>query len=500
MDLATMIKSESIIPEDAYEEFLKRNKVVMKEHELKTIGSFISTLKIGDYNNFLEYYFNYFFVGYKIPQIGEEFDLLRFGTNFNVNIELKQKATDEAVLRQLKRKKHYLGILNCQTLHFCYREEDNSIVSLGDQLELIKYSADDLMSCLEAQKVLNVTLSDADRLFNPADFLISPFNATDAFIKGDYFLTQHQYKIQQLIKSDLFKNKESHLIEGKAGTGKTLLIYNLAKELMHEDKKVMIIHCGKLNDGHRILNSKYGFSIQSIKSVKNPIREKDTDIIIIDECQRIKKEQLLFIQKYAKQFGVLVVYSLDPEQCLSNSEIRTKIKEEIILNIPQSNVHRLKNKIRTNVEMAEFIKKFFKHDKNDIPLANSNRNIQLKYFKSYNDGLIFWQKLSEKGWTPIKYTPSLHSPDPFDVIDENSYNNSHDVIGQEFDKVCIIIDNNFNYQKEGDILTLEGTNSSYYHSSKMLFQNMTRSRKKLCLIIIENKNLFIEVSKLLEVI
>ncbi|EUJ18396.1 hypothetical protein MAQA_09229 [Listeria aquatica FSL S10-1188] len=40
-----------------------------------------------------------FFLGYKIPQIGEEFDLLRLGKNYHLNIELKSEASEEKILK-----------------------------------------------------------------------------------------------------------------------------------------------------------------------------------------------------------------------------------------------------------------------------------------------------------------------------------------------------------------------------------------------------------------
>lgn len=54
-----------------------------------------------------------FYLGYSIPQIGKEFDLLRFGADSVVNIEIKQTATPEKVEKQLMRNAYYLSFLNC---------------------------------------------------------------------------------------------------------------------------------------------------------------------------------------------------------------------------------------------------------------------------------------------------------------------------------------------------------------------------------------------------
>ena len=47
-------------------------------------------------------FFDGFYVGYHIPQIGKEFDLLRIGKEYLVNIEIKSAADPLKVKNQLK--------------------------------------------------------------------------------------------------------------------------------------------------------------------------------------------------------------------------------------------------------------------------------------------------------------------------------------------------------------------------------------------------------------
>lgn len=56
-------------------------------------------------------------------------------------------------------------------------------------------------------------------------------------------------------------------------------------------------------------------------------------------------------------------------------------------------------------------------------------------------------------------------------------------MGQEFDNVAVVIDQFFSYDDSGMLTYNAGT---YYDSVKMLFQNITRTRKKLKLIIVSN--------------
>jgi hypothetical protein len=75
-----------------------------------------------------------------------------------------------------------------------------------------------------------------------------------------------------------------------------------------------------------------------------------------------------------------------------------------------------------------------------------------------------------------------------------SNENAHTVIGQEFDKVVAVIGESFYYDSNGKLM---GDTESYYHPTKMLFQILTRARKKLCLVIVNNETL---LKKCLEII
>ena len=64
--------------------------------------------------------FDGFYVGYKIPQIGKEFDLLRFGEESVINVELKKKSSEEKIKKQLIRNKYYLSYIGKKIYNFSY--------------------------------------------------------------------------------------------------------------------------------------------------------------------------------------------------------------------------------------------------------------------------------------------------------------------------------------------------------------------------------------------
>ena len=104
-------------------------------------------------------------------------------------------------------------------------------------------------------------------------------------------------KQQETFKSEILKAIEDKTttsfisIIGSAGTGKTLLTYDIAKELRLDGKKPLIIHCGILNNGQDKLKNKHGWDITSIKYYYTH-ELSDYDVVIIDEAQRIYPDQL----------------------------------------------------------------------------------------------------------------------------------------------------------------------------------------------------------------
>ena len=98
---------------------------------------------------------------------------------------------------------------------------------------------------------------DPDRLFLPSNYLISPFNSTEAFMDGNYFLTSAQEKVKEEMLLELDETPFMFFcLSANAGTGKTLTMYDIAKSFIEKGKKVLIIHCGILNQGHEALKSK----------------------------------------------------------------------------------------------------------------------------------------------------------------------------------------------------------------------------------------------------
>ncbi len=105
-----------------------------------------------------------------------------------------------------------------------------------------------------------------------------------------------------------------------------------------------------------------------------------------------------------------------------------------------------------------------------------------RYYEDQREASNYIDSIINGKWEVLRFTPSRNNEDHDEYSDFRA-KNSHKVIGQEFDYVAVIIDENFEYDVKGNLTYRSYT---YYQAVKMLFQNVTRARKKLKIILINN--------------
>ena len=331
--------------------------------------------------------------------------------------------------------RYYLSFLKKEIANYTYVAEDKKLYTLDASNNLEEVNIRQLIGALVSQNVKK--LNNIDDLFNPSNYLVSPFNSTQEFIKRRYFLTNHQEKIKKEVLNQLKLPSPSIIsIKGKAGTGKTLLTYDIAKEVL-DRRETLIVHCGYLNDGQFSLRDDYGWNIIPVKDLSQQDLSK-YHLIVIDEAQRIRPYQLESILKKVKTISNNIIFSYDPQQTLRKGEINNNIGEKIESQLTIKEFE-LTNKIRTNKEVASFIQCLFNSNK---PLEKyTYKNIELNYFDSYQEAKDFLEQLKSENWKFINYTPSTAYTLPYEQHKlEDEYDNAHTVIGQEFDNVVAVID------------------------------------------------------------
>lgn len=469
---------------------IDKSKVLLKKNEVVSLRKLCNSISIGIPAPFeiLDGYY----VGFSIPQIANEFDLLRFGTDYIVNLEMKSKLPEDikiaTISNQMRKQYYYLKFLEKDLKIFTFIEDDG----------FYHYNPeDDCVKPVDNKVVIDLLINqnvdfdiDPDKLFKPSNYLVSPFNKVERFIYGEYFLTPDQTKKKKEILDSIDENQHLFFcISADAGTGKTLLTYDIAKTYQQQGKSVLVLHCATLNEGQSKLIYNHHWNIKSVSALRCPDLNnviKKPDLIIVDEAHRIWNEQLEELVSYACEKKICVIFSYDPKQYLRDGEdkdIHSYLIEKY--SGETAELRKLTRKIRTNKKIASFI-----HNMMAIGSSKDNldyEDITIEYFSSAQDAQNYLNYLDcSSEWKAITFTPSQHSSEPINSLSCLCDQKAHGVIGQEFEKVVFAMDSNFKYLDNNRL----AARKNYYNIKGMLYQIVTRAVSNLKIIVINNPDLY----------
>lgn len=487
INLLSLIQAHCATDAGLFSRFAEYHGIHIKEEEIQDLRILVE--KMREFGVAAPQY-QHFYVGYKIPQIGKEFDLLRFGSKSIINVEIKSSGTEDKIKKQLVRNRYYLKFAGRSVYNFSFISGSRELYILNDSgdIEIVGF---DMLNLLLADQKVDY-LEDVDHLFEPSDYLVSPFNSTERFARGEYFLTHQQEEVRTSIVNAYSKKSGTtfYAVTGAAGTGKTLLAYDVVRSLKEDGINCIIIHCGQLNKGHAQLTDA-GWSIRSIRDLRHCILT-DFAMVVVDEAQRIRPGQLDTIVKAVSDSGGSCIFSYDSRQTLSLHEAQFRIAEKVE-QLKPLNLFRLSEKIRTNKEISNFIRGLFDNRYNSE--KSHSQNITLSYFDSVGDAQDFLRSIDEERWQRLKFTPSQYDVEYHESYSNFEGMNSHEVIGQEFDGALVVMDKHFTYDKKG---SLSYNGDAYYSPYMMLFQNITRARKRLHVVVIENETILNRCLELLD--
>ena len=160
---------------------------------------------------------------------------------------------------------------------------------------------------------------------------------------------------------------------------------------------------------------------------------------------------------------------------MSHSEFNSSVVE-IIKETCSLNHNTLTNKIRTNKDLSYFITCLY-----DLSKINNNRrikNVEIIYVSNNKDANELAELKKNEEYTYITYTTSLYNSN---LDYQDSENSTHKVIGQEFDNVCMVLNESF-YYKNNKLKSEIHPNPNYVYN-QLLYQGLTRARNKLLLLI-----------------
>lgn len=215
------------------------------------------------------------------------------------------------------------------------------------------------------------------------------------------------------------------------------------------------------------------------------IEQRDVDIFIFDEAQRLYIDQVNGFIATNKT----LIFAHDVQQRLNK---RNKAEEVVALikkAARDDNHYKISTKIRQNKELASFIRKFFQlaRIREDEMKGDSYKDISFYYVTDNNNNAkIYIEYLKEQGWEHIYLTTSNYTSENLDSVHFGSMQSAHKAIGQEFNNVVVIITPDFYYDNH----KLSYKSKSHYNPIETLFQAVSRTRKKLKFVIINNPEVY----------
>ena len=362
----------------------------MREWELESMKALVRELEV----HMQDVHALRFFYSFQVPRLGKEFDLLQIKNDQIVNIELKSgKVSDEAVRKQLLQNRYYLSVQGKMIQSYTYISSQERLVRLNNQDHIVEADWDQL--CLALQRQSKDYEGDIEDLFQAEMYLFSPVTEPERFLNKEYFLTSQQKDIERRILDKIRKVKYGYFwFSGLPGTGKTLLLYDIAMKLsVHQ--KVCMIHCGETGKEWKILHDRLlRIAFLSDSQLEECPDLKEYSAILVDEAHLLTEEKLHVILELSEKHPV--IFSSDDEDMISDEEMdRTMIRE--IEHLPDIQSFHLTNRIRTNAELSSFIQNMM-----HLPEKRTVRyypNIQVVYandeeeaeilLKGYQDQLVF---------------------------------------------------------------------------------------------------------------
>ena len=490
--LLSRIKEEFVFARMERHESSKMQKKRTPKHEIRSLRQLVDGLVACGVSIPM---LDGFFFGYTIPRIGKEFDLLKFCGERCLSIELKSQAVDKRdILAQQKRNLHYLAHIDQNPIMYTVVTDTLTTYKIGGDGELCEV---DFTCVADAIKSFcGEYLSDIDDMFKASDYLVSPLGTPEKFIAGEYFLTQAQDRIKRDILLDIamVNSYGFYSITGTSGTGKTLLIYDVAKTLSSRAPS-LVVYCGKLGEEKdKLISSIPNFDVAPMEELaKSPQMMNKFKFIFIDEAHRLSTKVFNDVVNQVMENSLICVFSSDPEQVLTHDEKKNQISNKIIkLNLLGS--FKLRERIRTNVELTSFINSLKNISK--LEKINSDyKNISLHLANNQAEAVDIIKFFKNGGYTFIGYPKDRAATTPIAELCDDYYANH--VIGQEFDKVVMVMDKSFYYDKYGKLQGIPEDDPEYLYPN-LFYQGISRVREKIAIVVVENKKLFEKISKIFD--
>lgn len=445
----------------------------MRTWELESMKSLVRELEA----HMDEVYALRFFYSFQIPRLGKEFDLLQIKNEQIVNIELKSGAvSDETIRKQLIQNRYYLSVLGRPIYSYTYISSQNRLVRLTNHDHIVEADWQQLCGLLKNKS--SDYGGEIEDLFQAEMYLISPLTEPLKFLRKEYFLTSQQRDIKrQILKRIRTEHTGYYSFSGLPGTGKTLLLYDIAMKLSQKHK-VCMIHCGEAGKKWEILHERLRrIDFWSDNQIKNPINLEDYSAILVDEAHLLSTEKLELLLECVKEQPV--IFSSDVEDMISSKEIDRRGMYRIE-HLPGIQIFRLTNRIRANAEVSSFIQNMM-----HLPAGKSQKgypHIEVVYA---NDSIE-----AEKLIKNYKSQGYQYRKEPYDANDNTT--------GQEHaEYLAVVLNDQYYYDEEG-YLRSNKQGRKEMSDVRKLFHYLNQVKESLALVILENEEVYGRLLNLLQ--
>ena len=452
----------------------------IKKWEIDSLRAFVDRLnEVMTISHGYEFYYSFL-----LPKLGKEFDLLRISSDYIINIELKSRpVSTEAIKKQLIQNRYYLSMLGKTIYSYTYISSENRLVRLSNTDKIIDSDWQTLTENL--QKQTEVYSDDIEVLFKEDKYIISPLTDPDRFLRKEYFLTSQQKDIERKILGKL-KNKGfvSLGFSGSPGTGKSLLLYDIAMKLSVREK-VCVVHIGGSSEELSKLNNR----LKRVDFIATDLAADTCDeqtisdeytAICVDEAHRITKEVLDNLCEIARKRDIPIIFSYATEALLGNR--KKKLGSELIEELKDCQIYQLTNRIRVNSEISAFVHNVIK------PLKYKQQrlypSVKLAYANDEKEAGIILDNYKKNGYVFIYDNR----------ISKGEENQEHsvevtDAVCREFERVVMMIDDTFYYNSYGSLDAFDDENYDNY-KVRCLFHGLSRAKEKVTLIVVNNIDVF----------
>ena len=421
-----------------------------------------------------------FYFSYVIEHIGKEFDLLKIANDGSciLNIELKSEMTgEERIKKQLELNRYYLSHIAGTIYSFTYVMETGQFYMLNEKGFLKKCDLPDLINVLMKEALADYLEDGIDSFFKAADYLISPIASPEDFLQGRYFLTNQQFDFRRRILSYLQEGcagEDSPVISiaGIAGTGKTLLLLDLCLELSRK-QRVLFVHSGPLRRGHIVIDQR----LKNVDIIGNSqIPQADLagyDYLLLDEADHLEMNAWESLYFKAKERNIPVILTYDTHELLDTSALTQDHAQSCASGIfaKVSALHlSFSGNIRINRPVYSFLRTLLRP--NDRPGRTDYSCIDVVFANDEAERKLLEEYYKEKGYVYVSMTGG----------DEKE----EDVIAREYDRVLMVLDENFYYDEEQHLRCRENEEEAL----RLLYEGLSRTRENLCLLVCADKPLF----------